>query len=241
MQPEAMMPYGLCLRDYHEGNRSAVLTMIRDDGLTVPLPAGIFFRNAQEFEIENLALEMAHGHVLDVGAGTGLHSLFLQKKGLPVCAIDLSPQAIQIMQERGVLDARQEDIMTFEGGRFDTILMMGHGIGIVENISGLDRFLCHAGDLLHPQGRILLTSLDVRVTGDPKNLAYHKQNLDSGRYFGEIRMQMEYKNTTGPLFGWLHVDAETLGIHADALGWRCTVVHQQEDGNYLAQLGRVNE
>jgi SAM-dependent methyltransferase len=236
MHPEAMKPYGFALRDYFKGNKSATLTVIRDDGLTEIMPVKPYFRNAQEFEIERIALEMVHGRVLDVGAGTGLHSIFLQEKGLKVCAIDILPQAIQIMHERGVLNILQVDIMSYNDEKFDTIIMMGHGIGAVENISGLDRFLGYAGNLLNPAGQILFTSLDVRITNNPKTLAYQKQNIESGCYFGEIRMQFKYDNIKGPIFSWLQVDPDTMKEHANEFGWICEVIHMQDDGNYLAKL-----
>lgn len=236
MDAEAMKPYGLSLLDYHEGNQSAAVEIVRDDGLVTLLPASTFFRPAQEYEIERTALELARGRVLDVGAGTGLHSMFLQEKGLKVCAIDMSPEAIQVMQDRGVIDVRRADVMSFAGGKFETILMMGHGIGMVENLSGLDHFLDYARALLGPGGQILLTSLDVRVTSETINLSYQKRNAESGHYIGEIRMRFKFRDVAGPFFTWLHVDPETLTEHAQKFGWRCEVIGMQKDGNYLARL-----
>jgi len=235
---EAMRPYGNALLDYHCGNMSAAVTIVRDDGWSTVLPINTFFRHAEAFELERLALDLCTGKILDVGAGTGLHSQFLQNRGFKVCAIDVIPEAVQIMRERGISDVQQADIMTFSGSQFDTILMMGHGIGMVEDIAGLGRFLVHTHNLLRPAGQILLTSLDVRASNDPADLAYQRRNLDSGRYFGEIRMQFKYGGIVGPLFGWLHVDAETLKNHAAKNSWGCDLVHQQEDGNYLARLTR---
>ncbi len=236
MDAEAMKPYGMSLRDYHEGYVSAAIEIVRDDGLVTLLPASIFFRPAHEYEIERSALELARGRVLDVGAGTGLHSMFLQEKGLEVCAIDMSPEAIQVMQGRGVIDVRQADVMSFAGGKFDTILMMGHGIGMVENLSGLDQFLAQARALLRPGGQILFTSLDVRATSEPINLSYQKRNAESGHYVGEIRMRFKYRDVAGPFFTWLHVDPETLTKHAQEFGWHCDVIRMEKDGNYLARL-----
>jgi hypothetical protein len=119
---------------------------------------------------------------------------------------------------------------------FDTLLLMMHGIGMVETLAGLDRFLQHARGLLSPDGRIVCDSLDVRVSTDPVHTAYHETNRQAGRYVGEIRMSFEYKGHTGPLCGWLHVDAETLSRHARQAGWDCRVVHREESGSYLAQL-----
>jgi 2-polyprenyl-3-methyl-5-hydroxy-6-metoxy-1,4-benzoquinol methylase len=198
----------------------------------------MFFRQPQEYDLERTALDLCHGHVLDVGAGAGILSLFLRERGLVACAIDVSPEAVQIMRHRGVSDVRQADILSFNDGEFDTVIMMGHGIGVVEDIAGLSSFLKHAPRLLQPSGQILFTSLDVRVTNDPTHLEYQKHNLNTGRYFGEIRMQFEYGSTRGPLFGWLHIDAATLSSYASKTGWNCDVVQQQPDGNYLARLTR---
>jgi 2-polyprenyl-3-methyl-5-hydroxy-6-metoxy-1,4-benzoquinol methylase len=236
MNPEAMRPYGKALIDYYQGNASAAVTMVRDDGWTTELQMESFFRQAEAFELERLALNLCTGKILDVGAGAGLHSLFLQNKGFEVCAIDVIPESVRIMRERGISVVQQADVMTFVGGQFDTILMMGHGIGMVEDIPGLDRFLAHASSLLRPAGQLLLTSLDIRVRSDPSGILYQKRNRDSGRYFGEIRMQFRYGEILGPLFGWLQVDADTLKIHAAKHSWYCELVCQQEDGNYLARL-----
>jgi len=231
-----MKPYGMSLLDYHEGYISAAVEIVRDDGLVTPLPASIFFRSAQEYEIERTALELARGCVLDVGAGTGLHSMFLQEKGLKVCAIDISPEAIQVMQGRGVIDVRRADVMSFAEGKFDTIFMMGHGIGMVETLSGLDQFLANARALLRPGGQILITSLDVRVTSEPINLSYQKHNAEAGHYIGEIRMRFKCRDVAGPLLTWLHVDPKTLTKHAHRFGWHCEVIRMEKDGNYLAGL-----
>ncbi len=237
MNREAMDPFGLALLAYFEGGAEAQLILRRDDGQQALLPVGLFFRGPSEFTpIENAAMERCTGHVLDVGAGSGLHSLFLQRRGLAVTAIDISPHAVKVMKQRGITDVHGADVFGFRGGRFDTLLMLGHGIGMVETIAGLDRFLAHASRLLHQDGQVLLDSLDARVTNDPSNLAYEETNRRAGRYIGEIRMQSEFRGKAGPYYGWLQVDAETLKEHSEPAGWRCEVVHQEENGNYLARL-----
>ena len=233
-----MKPYGLALLDYYTGNLSATLISYRDDGWRDELPMRMFFRQPQEYNLERTALDLCHGHVLDGGAGTGIHSVFLQERGLVACAIDVSPEAVQIMRDRGVLDVRQSDILSFNDDEFDTVIMMGHGIGVVEDIAGLSSFLKHAPRLLKPSGQILFTSLDVRVSNNPTHLEYQKRNLNSGRYFGEVRMQFEYGSIRGPLFGWLHIDAETFSNYASKAGWNCDVIQRQPDGNYLGRLTR---
>ncbi len=237
MDTKSMDPFGQALIDFQHGEKEATIIVHRDDGFTSTLPAAVFFRKFSAFsEIEQKAMELCAGDVLDIGAGTGCHSLALQERGLSVLAIDISPQAVEIMKQRGVVSTRLVNVYDFNGSPCDTLLMMLHGIGMVETVSGLDRFLRHARTLIKTNGQLLFDSLDVRRTNDPMHLSYHEANRRASRYFGEIRMQFEYKGLRGPLFGWLHVDAETLTEHAGKAGFSCRVVSQKEDGNYLAQL-----
>lgn len=237
-----MIPHGLSLRDYFHGAETAQLTIRRDDGVEYSLPVSYFFRLADEFSpIETTALQLCHGHVLDIGAGSGLHSLVLQSKGLTVTAIDVSPAAVEVMVRRGVTDAQVADVFQFLGGPFDVLLMLGHGIGIAEDLRGLNRLLVHARKLTRTEGRLLIHSLDVEQTDDPGNLAYHDANRQAGRYIGETRLQFEYRGRTGPYCGWLHVDPITLAEQAEQEGWKCEVACEQEGGDFLACLTRQPE
>jgi SAM-dependent methyltransferase len=237
MEPQAMEPHGAALLAYWEGDPRAELILRREDGQEGRLPVSHFFRPPSAFTpLEQTALEHCRGHVLDVGAGTGLHSLVLQERGLRVTAIDVSCQAVQIMAQRGVVDVHGADLFHFTGGPFDTVLMVGHGIGMVETLVGLDRFIAHARGLLSDGGQVLLDSLDVRATDDPRNLAYQEANRRAGRYIGEIRLQFEYRGQKGPWCGWLHVDAATLKEHAEKAGWTSEVIRAEDSGDYLARL-----
>lgn len=234
----AMTPYGRALLAYLDGRTAAEVVIRRDDGVEGSLPVRHDFRSEAELApIEAAALERCRGHVLDVGAGSGLHSLILQSRGLPVTAIDIAPEAVAVMARRGVRVAHHADVFAYRGGPFDTLLMLGHGIGIVGDLDGLGRFLVHARDLTRSGGQVLLDSLDVTRSRDPKNLAYHEANRRAGRYVGEIRMQIEFAGLRGPFCGWLHVDPETLAAQAARAGWTCELVLEHESGEYLARLG----
>ena len=240
MDPKAMEPQGLALLAYFQGNLNAELVIHRDDGVDDPMRVSHFFRDPSQFtRVESEAINLCSGHVLDVGAGTGLHSLVLQQKGLAVTAIDIAPQAAAIMSRRGVKDVHCADIFDFHMGPFDTILMMGHGIGMVETIAGLDRFLMCAHELAFENGQVLLDSQDVRRTDNSSHLAYHEANRRVGRYIGEIRLQLAFQGQRGPLCGWLHVDVEMLTVRAELTGWRCELILQEDSGHYLARLTKA--
>ena len=196
-----------------------------------------YFRNQNNFtSIGKLANELCQGRVLDIGAGVGPHCLSLQKRGLYVQAIDISPHACEIMKKRGVLNVMCSTIYDLKDVTFDTILLMGRSIGFVENLSGLNKFLNYCKDLLNPGGIILLDSIDVQQTTNQIHLAYQKENLKLGCYIGEIRLQIEYKGQIGEKFQILHVDPLTLTNLAIEEGWSCDILLKEKNGAFLAKV-----
>ena len=232
-----MQPFGAALAAFEEGDAGAELLMHRDDGFSVAIPVSHFFRPVpEEGGLEAVALDRCTGRVLDCGAGTGRHAFVLQERGLEVTAIDVCREAVEVMSRRGVRDARRADALSFEGGPFDTLLLLGHSIGMVETIAGLDAFLGRLPRLVAPRGQVLLDSVDVRATDDPAHLAYHEANRRAARYVGEIRVALEFRGVRGPPYGWLQVDGETLSAHAERVGWTCEVLAAGEGGERLFRL-----
>lgn len=238
MNRECMKPYGMSLLDYIDGDRKAEITVHRDDGLVDSLPASFFFRNPYSFSgIDNKALELCKGHILDVGAGAGPHSLVLQERGFEVCAIDISPECCEVMRRRGVVDVRCGDVFDLQEESFDTLLVLDDGVGMVETLPNLGRLLEQFRKLTLTDGQILVDSIDVKRTVKKRHLEYHEKMRRAGRYFGEVRLRFEYKNLIGPEFGWLHVDPNTLKEQASSTGWECWI-ELEENGDYLARLSR---
>jgi SAM-dependent methyltransferase len=233
-------PHGKALLDFHNGDTSAEILVHGDDGETDVVPVRVFFRGPSEFSaLEEAALESCRGRVLDAGAGAGCHSLVLQDQGLSVCAIDIAPEAVEVMRRRGVKDARCADVFHFEGGPFDTLLLMMNGIGVVEDLAGLDRFLADADRLVAPDGQILLDSYDPEATDDPDDAAASRARVSAGRYSGEMRFRLEYQGKKGPTLAWLFLGAALLAERAMKAGWNCDVIWREEEGHYLARLTRV--
>jgi SAM-dependent methyltransferase len=236
---DAMRPFGLALRAYAGGAADVTLLTRRDDGLEAPIPVSHFFRSPESFTpLERTALEACRGRILDIGAGSGLHTLALQERGLAVTAIDVLPEAVDVMRARGVRDARLSDVYQFTDGPFDTLLLLGHGIGLAGDLEGLGRFLRHVSSLAGLGGQLLLDSLDVRRTDDPGHLAYHERNRRAGRYVGVIPMHLCFGDVISPLIDWLHVDLETLTSVARTAGWHTRPLSETTAGEYLACLTR---
>ncbi|WP_197901580.1 class I SAM-dependent methyltransferase [Rhodocytophaga rosea] len=221
---------GQALTDYVKGDKDAFLLIHTSYGEIETMPASVFFRDESYMpDLEKYMLSLCKGKVLDAGAGAGSHSLWLQEKGLEVTALDISPAAVHIMQQRGVRQAVCGDIFTYSGSRFNTILLIMNGIGIAQTVQNLRKLLKHLKKLLKPGGQILLDSCDISYL-EEANIYTH--------YIGEVTYQFEYKNQKSAAFGWLYLDISTLHKIASEEGWHCQIIYE-EDETYAARLVRV--
>lgn len=223
------LPHGLALKAYCQGNTTAAINIHMDDESITSMPIEIYFRTEEDFpKIEKIALTLCEGSILDVGAGAGAHSLVLQKKH-EVVALDISKEGVEIMKELGVKETVCDEFLNFaSGSKFDTLLFLMNGIGVVGNLQGLENYLAHAYTLTKPFGQIILDSSDLR-NGETE--------LDfSTEYFGIFDYQLSFEETMGEKYQWLYIDQELLKEIALKCGWETEIIYQQEDGSYLARL-----
>ncbi len=228
----AYNPHGAALLDCFRGDTSAML-ICHQDGIRDDVPAAFWLRKEID-PLEQRALDLSRGRVLDVGAGAGLHALELQRRGIDVTAIDIAPECVAIMRERGVRNAEAADLFAFDDGPFDTILCLCNGLDKVGRFADLPRFLERMRMLLTPDGQLIADSFDLRIGADAARLAELAQKEAAGRYFGEMDLQFEYKGRRGAPFSVLHVDYETLADTAGRQGWRCEQI-AGDGGHYLAR------
>lgn len=231
-------PLGRALLDFHQGATRAEFTVHSDLWQDEPTPVADYYRpdHLRLPEIERDALSCCRGRVLDLGAGAGRHALELQRRGLTVTAVDVAQEAVEIMRERGVVDARCGDLAAVAGERFDTILLLMHGIGLVGTLEGLDEFLAQAH--LHSENgaQIIFDSADLGIVL-PELFA---EGLDywraGGPYPGEIEFRLSYKKLEGDPYRWLFVDPPTLCRRAEDAGFRADILRRGARGSYLARL-----
>jgi cyclopropane fatty-acyl-phospholipid synthase-like methyltransferase len=185
--------------------------------------------------LEQKALQLAKGKILDVGCGAGSHSLTLQnERKLDVTSIDISPNAIEACQLRGLKKAKVQDVMTVENEKFDTILLLMNGTGIFGTLKETPMFLEKLKSLLNPSGQILIDSSDIIYMFDDDD--------DGGKwitgdgYYGELTFTVSYKNETEATFPWLYLDYNTLQNTAFANGLQCELILEGEHFDYLAKL-----
>jgi SAM-dependent methyltransferase len=237
MDLDTWKPHAAAMEAYHRGKHDAIM-VVYDDFERDEVPLSYFFRTPEQFPpLEQLALDLCRGRVLDVGAGSGCHSLALQERGVEVTAIEILPPLVRILQERGVKDARLATWMDIEAEPFDTVLMMMNGLGLTETLSGLSRFFRDARRLVARHGQVLADSTDVRARLDVEAGRTGTLERADGRYIGELHFQVEYEGRKGDPFPQLYVDPHTLARYARDEEWSCEIVCEPDEyGHYLARL-----
>lgn len=188
--------------------------------------------------LEQKALQLAKGKVLDIGCGAGNHALHIQSQGLQVKAIDVSAGAIAVAQDRGVHNAQIQDIYELDTTeKFDTILVLMNGTGICGKLNNLATFLLHLSKFLTPKGQILIDSSDIIYMFEDENGDHWIDASET--YYGEVQFSMSYQEETSQDFDWLYVDYNTLQRCAIYNGLNCELIQEGEHYDYLAKITKL--
>ncbi len=227
--------FGKAILDYQTGNDPEDL--ITETSISDPdeMAVAYLFRSYKDMpKIEQRALQLARGKVLDVGCGAGSHALYLQQNGLDVTAIDISPNAVEACKLRGLQNASVTDVLQMNG-TFDTILLLMNGTGIFGTHKNCSVYLQQLRQLLAPGGQILMDSSDLIYMFD--------QDEDGGRwidtqrdYYGELTFSLTYKGERETPFNWLYLDFNTLQNAANANQLDCELLLEGDHYDYLARL-----
>ena len=232
-------PMGYAIADYFSKGKAGRLRVFSSQFEEDEIPVDQLFRTFDEMPVlEQKALELAQGKILDCGAGSGCHALALQDMGKDVEAIDISPRSVEVMQKRGIQHAYCVNL--FDDNflhRYDTILMLMNGSGIIGKLENMGDFFSKMKQLLNPGGCIYMDSSDLRYLFEDEDGSFLVDL--AGGYYGEIDFQMQYKQVKGEPFDWLYVDFQTLSYYAQENGFKAELVQEGEHYDYLACLKLV--
>ncbi len=228
-------PMGAAIYDYYKTGRAGKLRVLSSQFDEDEIPVRDLFRKFGDMsKLEQMALNMSEGEILDVGAGSGCHSLELQKMGKSVLAIDISPLSVEVMRERG-LNARQVNLYDDAlAERFDTILFLMNGSGIIGTLDNMHKFFARMKQLLAPGGAILMDSSDLSYLYEDEDGSFEVDL--AGEYYGQVDFRMKYRGITGDLFDWLYVDFDTLSYYAKQNGFEAELVAEGAHYDYLARI-----
>lgn len=226
---------GQALMDYQQNKEEGKLLVYTNLAEVEEYDISYFFRPLHEMPfLEQKALELAQGKILDVGAGTGIHSLELQKKRKECKAIDISELSVEIMKQNGVKNYACQDFFQIKNEKYDTILFLMNGIGLVETMDGFERFFNHCKSILNLGGQIIFDSSDLIFLFEEEDGSYLIDLTD--KYYGEVEFQVEYKGKLGTAFPWLFIDFDNIQDLAEKYGFQAELIEKGLHFDYLARL-----
>jgi SAM-dependent methyltransferase len=229
--------FGKAILDYQTNNSPEDLVTETSISEADEMPVSYLFRTYNEMPVlEQKALQLAKGNVLDVGCGAGSHTLELQnERKLDITAIDISKNAVRACQLRGIENVKVANILDLDvENKFDTILLLMNGTGIFGNLKETDKYLQKLKSLLKEEGQILIDSSDLIYMYDQdEDGAY---SIPAEGYYGELTFTVQYKGETEDTFPWLYLDYNTLQNAAIANGLKCELLLEGEHFDYLAKL-----
>ena len=212
-------PIGQAVWDHINGIIGESILVKTDIAEDEQLSPAYFFRTFKEMPVqEQEALKRCTGKILDVGAGAGVHSLWLQNQGFDVDSLDISPLSCDTMRKRGIKNVLLKDVYSLKDQKYDTILLLMNGAGVAQTLPGLETLLLHLKTLLNPGGKILADSSDLLYLFTDEN-GEMWVDIASDSYYGEMEYQLSYKTTQGKPFPWLFVDPDTFSDYAKLCGF----------------------
>ena len=229
--------FGKAILDYQTNNSPEDLITETSISEADEMSVAYLFRAFADMPaMEQKALSLVKGKILDVGCGAGSHSLYLQnEKKLDVTSIDISENAIEACKLRGLKNARVQDVMLLENEKFDSILLLMNGAGMCGRLKNINAFLQKLKSLLTDNGQILLDSSDIIYMFD--------EDEDGGKwipseheYYGEVVFNISYKGEKEDAFDWMYIDYNTLQNAASANGLQCELVLEGDHFDYLARI-----
>ena len=219
--------------DFYNGRFEGELLIHNTYGNPDVMPLEVYLREEAELsDLEDFALELCHGHVLDVGAGLGALTTILQGRGFTVDALELSNRFCQIMHKQGVEAIVNDNFLSHTTSkRYDTLLLMMNGFGLCGTFSELPGLFKALDRHLLPGGQVIFDSSDLEYL-------YVGTAKPADRYYGEMDYRYEYRGEFGDWFNWLYIDSETLALEAAKYDFDLQVLYTEESGQYVGRLTR---
>ena len=197
--------WGRALRDHHRSVWTPTPELEVEGGrVGDAMHPEWFFRPFEQWDWwEQELLPLAsRGPALDLGAGAGRASLWLQQQGVAVTAVDSSRGAVAVCRDRGVADARLADLNDPPADQqWRAVLLLCGNLGLGGTWDGIRRLLHRLGERTAPDAVV------VADTVEPRGPA-------------EIGLRIRYKGVATPWWRQHNVPVAAMESLVRDTGWR---------------------
>ncbi|PYB68835.1 SAM-dependent methyltransferase [Thermoplasma sp. Kam2015] len=207
--------FGHALMDYSKGRCSYEMVETRSGKIDVT-SISYYFRSFDQWPgMEKDAIKHATGKIIDVGAGAGRHSLYLQNLGFDVIAMDISPLAVKVMKNRGVRNVVLGGIEDIHGP-WDTLILLGNNFGLLRTVLEAKGFLRKFYQQSSDDARIIAETTDPYASGF----------TSAEGYSGELEIRVIYDRYRTDWFRYLLVDKAKLMDIIEDTGWHVDKLYE---------------
>lgn len=197
--------WGRALLDQHVGRYVPRLELETDAGeVTAAMRPEWFFRGFDDWDWwdRELLTPITAGPVLDLGAGAGRASLWLQERGIEVTAVEASPLAARVCRLRGVRDVRVGDLNNPPADRpWSAFLLLCGNLGLGGSRQGIRQLLSRLAAIAAP---------DAVLIGD---------TVDPGRH-SQTRLRIRYQGEATPWWPQYNIPIAEVPAVVEGTGWR---------------------
>jgi len=173
------------------------------------------------------------GPLLDVGAGAGRDTLYFQEQ-FETVALELSTHLVRVLDERGVVDARQGNMFAlpeqFKDDRFDSALVRGTQLCLAKSLQGIERFLTDLATVTTPTATTVVDSYDPTDERASELLGYRS---DAAPGLAFRVSTFEYEGTVGETLLFRLFSPERLREATEQTPWTVAESRASTDSAYF--------
>jgi RimJ/RimL family protein N-acetyltransferase len=197
--------WGRALRDHHRGVWTPIPELeVQGGGVGDAMHPEWFIRRFEQWDWweQELLPVAALGPALDLGAGAGRASLWLQGQGVSVTAVDSSPGAVATCRDRGVADARLRDLNDPPTDqRWRSVFLLCGNLGLGGSWDGIRRLLRRIAERSAPDAVVVADTVEPRGAS-------------------EIGLRIRYKGQATPWWRQYNVPVDAMESLVRDTGWR---------------------
>lgn len=231
--------YGRLLMDYFNGEQVSEI-FERDDGC-ITLgggPKGYFSTFDSWRPHVQEAISLVKGRILDIGCGAGRFGIHLQNNGFDVVGIDNSDLAVKVSKAMGLKEVFPIGIdeIDLNLGKFDTILMLGNGFGLMHSFANTRKILDKLENISSDDALIIAESINPYGSSFPNELSYFEKNRKQGRMYGQLRMRIRHLDYKTPYFDFLFVSPDEIRTIVEGTSWKLDKTLGDINGGFIALI-----